>query len=112
MPISQIFIIFAVVMWTMPKDINYYDRLALVNRVKKHVIKTMDWETPFTFDPQIPFSYVGGAKYILNIERHKYISVFKREFTTIWCRLSDDTYVRLIDLRTKHLIEIYKQLKK
>lgn len=99
-------------MWQRPKDVNYYARLALLNKVKRIVDATMEYGQPKAFNPPIPFSYNGGRKSILSIERHQYMSCFKREFKTIRCQLDDGTYVRLVDMRMKHLLEIFQDLSK
>jgi hypothetical protein len=99
-------------MWQQPKDVNYYGRLALVNKIKKYVEARFDFGVPFIFPEPIAYSYNGGAKKMLNIERYRYMSVFKREFKTIRCLLDDGTYVRLVDLRLKHLIKIFDALQK
>jgi hypothetical protein len=98
--------------WTRPKDVNYYGRLAMVSKIRRYVDSKMDFGVPLIFNPPIPYSYNGGRKLIINIERYQYMSVFKREFKTIRCELDDGRYVRLADLRMKHLVEIYKQLPK
>lgn len=97
-------------MWHTPKDVNYYNRLALINKVRKIVLKNMDFENPIQFPIPIPYSYDGGKVAILWIERHKYMSSFKREFTNIRVRLEGGEFVSLQKLRPKHLIEIYKVL--
>lgn len=99
-------------MWQQPKDVNYYGRLAMVNKVKRYVDSHLEFGVPLMFNPPIPYTYNGGRVLIMNIERHQYMSVFKREFKTIRCLLDDGRYIRLIDLRMKHLVEIYKQLPK
>jgi hypothetical protein len=96
--------------WHKPKDVNYYNRLALINKVKKVVENKMNFSDPVAFEPPIPYSYNGGKVNILSIERHKYMSNFKREFTNIRVLLEDGTYVKLQALRSKHLIEIYRIL--
>jgi hypothetical protein len=60
------------------------------------------------FTPPVPYSYSGGKKFIVNIEWHKYMSQFKREFTTIRVQLDDGTFVPLAKLRTKHLTKIFQ----
>lgn len=98
-------------MWHTPKDVNYYNRLALINKVRKIVLKNMDFENPIQFPIPIPYSYDGGKIALLSIERHKYISEdFKREFTNIRVLTDKEKYIRLQELRPKHLIEIYKVL--
>jgi hypothetical protein len=100
-------------MWPEKKDVNYHLRLALISKIKRHMEANFDWEQYFTFDPVIVYTYEKGAKYLLDIGRHKYIHPrYKREFKTIKCKLDTGKYVRLITLRNKHLLEIYNQLKK
>ncbi len=99
-------------MWTQPKDVNYYGRLSLINKIKKYVDKNLTYGVPLPLNPPIPFTYNGGKKSIINIERYQYISCFKKEFKTIRVQLDDGTYVRLIDLRMKHLLKIFEILHK
>lgn len=99
-------------MWQQPKDVNYYGRLALINKIKKYVDSHLPFSVPMPLAPPIPYSYNGGKKLIVNIERYQYMSCFKREFKTIRCQLDDGTYVRLVDLRMKHLLKIFELLPK
>jgi hypothetical protein len=92
------------------KDANYYNRLALISRMKRFVESRFEFEAPFVFPKPIPYSYAGGRKLMISIERHKYVSCFKREFKTIRILLDDGTYVRLVKLRMKHLTKIYQIL--
>lgn len=91
------------------KDANYYNRLALASKVKKLVETFIQFNTPLPID--VPYTYNGGKKTIISIERYKYMSQFKREFTVIRVAIDDGTYVKLDKLRTKHLTAIYQQLK-
>ena len=98
------------IMWYRPKDQNYYNRLAFVNKVKKLVESKLDFFQIINITPTIPYSYNNGKISIESIQRYKYDSQFKRTFTTIRLMLSDGTYVKLQDLRTKHLIPLYQFL--
>jgi hypothetical protein len=98
--------------WKQP-PVKYYDRLAMASKVKNRIEAHMEFGVPLVFDPPIPYTYRGGRKLLMNIERHQYISPqFKREFKTIRCLLDDGTYVRLTDLLMKHLVVIYPRLPK
>jgi hypothetical protein len=97
-------------MWHRPKDVNYYNRLALVNKVKKLVEARLAMFQSIPFEPAIPYSYGGGKKTLDSIERFQYESCFKRIFSVIRCKLSDGSYVKIQELRTKHLTKIYQVL--
>jgi hypothetical protein len=92
--------------------VNYYNRLALANKVKQLVEAQFKHNTPRAFDPPIAYSYSGGKIFITHIERYKYMSQFKRWFTTIRVMLDDGTFVPLAKLRTKHLTKIFQYLTK
>lgn len=94
--------------WYNKKNTNYYNRLALVNKVKKCVESLLPVNTPLPL--LVPYSYTGGRKNIVSIERYQYFSQFKRVFTTIRVKLTCGTFVPLAKLRTKHLTLIYQQL--
>lgn len=90
------------------KDTNYYNRIALVNKVKKYVESLLPVNSPLPLT--VPYSYTGGRKNIVEIERHQYMSQFKRVFTTIRVKLTCGTHIPLAKLRTKHLTAIFQQL--
>lgn len=91
---------------TYTKDINYYLRLNLIRKIKKHVEDNFQINSPEIFTPPITFTYQGGKVNILSIERYKYMSRFKREFTVIRVKLDNNQYVPLTKLRLKHLLKI------
>jgi hypothetical protein len=88
------------------KDVNYYMRLKLVGVIKTHVDNNFEFNSPVNFDPPLPYTYTGGKIGIVSMERHKYMSQFKREFTTIRVLLDNGEHVPLDKLRLKHLIKI------
>lgn len=92
------------------KDVNYYTRLALLNKVRKAVCGALQFNVPLNLSCPVPFSYSGGKRVITQIELYKYMSNFKREFTNIRVILDDGTTVPLAKLRTKHLTKIYQLL--
>lgn len=98
--------------WQTVKDNKYYDRLAMISKVRRYVESKMEFGVPLTFNPPILYTHHGGKKLIMNIERHKYMSEFKREFKMIRCLIDDGTYVSLKKLRMQHAVDIYKQLPK
>ena len=99
-------------MWYRPKDQNYYNRLAFVSKIKKMVESKLDFFQIIPINPTIPYSYHNGKTSIDSIERYKYESQFKRTFTIIRLKLSDGSYVKLQELRTKHLMPLYQFLSK
>lgn len=92
------------------KDVNYYNRLALINKVRKAVIESFTLNVPVPFAQPIAFTYSGGKRFITQIERYQYMSNFKRLFSNIRVILNDGSTVPLTKLRTKHLTKIYQQL--
>lgn len=92
------------------KDVNYYNRLALINKVKKLVESRLELFQPLPINPPIPYSYNKGKISLDSIERYQYESNFKRLFTIIRLHIDNDTYVKLQDLRAKHLTKLYQYL--
>jgi hypothetical protein len=97
-------------MWYRPKDVNYYDRLAILSKVRKIIKARLEMFQSIPFNPPIPYSYNGGKRTLELIERYEYYSCFKRTFSVIRCKVSDGTYVKLEKLRMKHLLKIYQVL--
>ena len=92
--------------WYHKKDTNYFIRINLVKQVKKYMITKLEANTPFQLIPPVAFTYSGGRVLITHLERHKYMSRFKREFTLLRVHLDNGTFVPLDKLRTKHLLKI------
>lgn len=98
--------------WQHKKDANYYVRLGLINKVKIYAVVNLSDNKAMLLIPPVPYSYNQGKLMIVAIEKHKYMSNFKREFTNIRVILDDGTTVPLAKLRTKHLTKIYQLLLK
>jgi hypothetical protein len=94
------------------KDVNYYMRLKLVGVIKAHVDETFQFNSPVNFDPPLPYTYSGGKVSMISIERFKYMSQFKREFTVIRILLDNGEHIPLAKLRLKHLLKISKLFSK
>ena len=98
--------------WPQPKDTNYYTRLNLISKIKKYVETHLEYDVPYVFEKPIVYEYHGGCRKMINIAKYKYMSFYKTEFTTITCLLDDQTFVRLIHLKNRHLLKIYQALPK
>lgn len=98
-------------MATRKKDVNYYNRLALINKVKKLVESNMELFQPLEINPPIPYSYNHGKISLISIERYQYESNFKRLFTIIRLQMDNEDYIKLQDLRAKHLTKLYQYLR-
>lgn len=92
--------------WYTKKDTNYHVRTALIRKIKDRIDSTFEVNSPVLFSPPIAFSYSGGKISMISIERYRYMSQFKREFTTIRILLDNGEYIPLAKLRTKHLLKI------
>jgi len=94
--------------WYTKKDTNYHVRMALVRKIKVKIDDTFEVNSPVLITPPIAFTYSGGKISMVSIERYRYMSQFKREFTTIRILLDNGEYIPLIKLRTKHLLKLSK----
>lgn len=81
-------------------------RLKLVGAIKAHVDEEFEFNSPVAFVKPLPYTYSGGKITMISMERYKYMSQFKREFTVIRILLDNGTYVPLTKLRLKHLLKI------
>lgn len=83
-------------------------RLKLVGAIKAHVDEKFEFNSPVAFVKPIPYTYSGGKITMVSMERHKYMSQFKREFTVIRVLLDNGEHIPLAKLRLKHLLQISK----
>jgi hypothetical protein len=81
-------------------------RLKLIGAIKSHVDNTFDINSPVAFVKPLPYTYSGGKVTMISMERYRYMSQFKREFTVIRVLLDNGEYIPLAKLRLKHLLKI------
>jgi hypothetical protein len=99
--------IFIRMVWHQHKrDINYKMRKNLTRKITQYAHKHFEINSPIPLKPQITFTHAGGKKNIVAIERYRYMSRFKREFTVIRVHLSDNSTLYLNKLRLVHLIPL------
>jgi hypothetical protein len=94
--------------WYTKKDTNYYIRLSQINAIKKYVDANLNVNEPLEFVKPLPYTYSGGKITMVSMERYKYMSQFKREFTVIRVLLDNGEHIPLAKLRLKHLLQISK----